>query len=76
MAVLEDIEKSILELPAWERALLAEHLIESLDTLTPQENETLWLEEARVRYESYKNGHSTARPAEDVFSDLYKRLQK
>jgi putative addiction module component (TIGR02574 family) len=43
------IEKEALALPLPERAKLAERLLESLDELSEQEAEALWLDEAERR---------------------------
>lgn len=43
------VEKEALALPLQERAKLVEVLLESLDTLSEQEAEALWLDEAERR---------------------------
>ena len=68
---LEKCEAQALKLPPKERAILAEHLIASLDSLDDAENERLWLEEADRRYQEYKKGNISARPAEEVLRDAY-----
>ena len=65
----EKCEAQALGLSSKERAILAEHLIASLDALDDAENESLWLEEAARRYQGYKKGDISARPAEDVLRD-------
>jgi putative addiction module component (TIGR02574 family) len=66
---IQEFEKQALKFPAHDRAMLAERLIASLDELSVTENEQLWVEEAEARYEAYKRGELTARPAEDVLRD-------
>ena len=66
---LKECEIQALKLPPKERAVLAEHLIASLDTLDDSENERLWLEEADRRYQEYKKGNIAARSAEDVLRE-------
>ena len=66
---LEKCESQALKLSPKERAVLAEHLIASLDSLDDAENERLWLEQADQRYQEYKKGNISARPAEDVIRD-------
>ena len=66
---LKECEAQALKLPPKERALLAERLIASLDATDDAENERLWVEEAERRYEEYKKGNISARPAEDVVRD-------
>lgn len=66
---LKEYESQALNLRAKERAVLAEHLIASLDSLNDAENEQLWIEEADRRYQEYKKGNIPARLAEDVLHD-------
>ncbi|MCK4401903.1 addiction module protein, partial [bacterium] len=56
-ANLKEFEAQALKLPLTDRALLAEHLIKSLDTVNDAENERLWVKEAERRYHEYKNGN-------------------
>ena len=58
-----------LKLSPVDRATLAEHLIASLDELSTEQNEHLWLDEAERRDREYKSGAISARPAEDVLRD-------
>jgi putative addiction module component (TIGR02574 family) len=67
-------EKEAMQLPPKERARLAEHLIASLDQTDDTETERLWLEEAERRYNGYKAGHISTRPAKDVLRDVRKSL--
>ena len=66
---LMECEKSALRLDPEDRATLAKHLIASLDALTGEQNEQLWIAEADRRYQEYKNGNLSARVAEDVLRD-------
>ena len=66
---LKECEAQVLKLSASERALLAEHLIASLDSVDDVENEQLWIEEAERRYQQYRTGCISARPATDVLRD-------
>src|SRR6266704_6114228 len=43
---LEEIAAEALQLTVEARAALAKHLLESLDDISPEENERLWVEEA------------------------------
>ncbi|MCC5849539.1 MAG: addiction module protein [Verrucomicrobia bacterium] len=62
-------QEQALKLPPCDRAALAEQLIASLDELSIEQNEQLWLEEAERRYRDYKSGTVPARFAEDVLRD-------
>ena len=71
---LLDLEAEALKLPAAERARLAERLLESLDALSEEENERLWIEEAARRDAELDADPSRGRPAADVFRDARARL--
>jgi putative addiction module component (TIGR02574 family) len=71
---LEECEVLALKLSPSERANLATHLIASLDALDEAENELLWIQEAERRYQAYKQGNLSAKPAEEVFREA--RAQK
>jgi putative addiction module component (TIGR02574 family) len=66
---LKQCEAHALKLAPKERAILAEHLISSLDSLEGPENENQWVEEADRRYKEYRNGRISARSAHDVLKD-------
>ena len=66
---VKEIEKEALRLNPHERALLAEHLIGSLDVEEDPEAERLWIEEAERRYKEYKTGGVKAKPAEAVLRE-------
>ncbi len=66
---LLECESQALKLPARERAVLAEHLIASLDDVDIEENERLWLEEAEARYRQYKSGQVMGTPAAEAIRD-------
>ena len=50
------VEEKALELPAQERAKLAERLLESLDNLPERDVEALWLEVAERRAKEIDDG--------------------
>ncbi|MGN6186872.1 MAG: addiction module protein [Thermoanaerobaculia bacterium] len=72
----EEIASAALQLNINARAELAKRLLESLDDLSPAENERLWVEEAARRYQQLKNGAARSIPAEEVFAQLQARLRK
>jgi putative addiction module component (TIGR02574 family) len=67
---LQTFEAEALTLRASERALLAQHLLASLDETDEQENEQLWLDEAQRRYNAYKNGTVSARDAFEAIAEM------
>ena len=69
-----DLASEALKLPPDERARLAEALLESLDELTAEENEKLWLEEARRRDRELDDDPKSAIPADEAFRQIRKRL--
>lgn len=71
---IQEIEEKALKLSSHERALLAEHLISSLESKEDAEAERLWIEEAERRYREYKEGEVKARPAEQVFKEAFSKL--
>ena len=71
---LKAFEAEALTLPVAQRAILAQHLLASLDDIEEQENERLWVEEAGRRYEAYKTGALPARDAFEAIADMRGRL--
>ena len=72
---IEEIEAEALKLDPKARARLAERLLESLETLSDQENERLWAEEADRRDADWDSAPGTARPAADVLRDARAKLK-
>ena len=68
------IEDQARDLPPKERARLALKLIESLDPGEDEDVEELWLDEAERRLADYDAGKTTARPADEVFAEIEKKL--
>jgi putative addiction module component (TIGR02574 family) len=73
---LEDITSELLQLSVESRAAIARRLLDSLDELTPDENERLWVEEAARRYRQLKAGTATSSPSEEVFARLEARPRR
>lgn len=73
---IEQIESEALKLDLKSRAKLARTLLQSLDSLSDEENERLWAVEAMRRYEELKSGTSREIPSETVLSEAYARLAK
>jgi len=71
---MKAFEAEAMTLPVSQRAILAQHLLASLDEVGEQENERLWLEEAGRRYEAYKAGAMPARDAFEVIAEMRARL--
>jgi putative addiction module component (TIGR02574 family) len=71
---LQQIEADLLKLEPSARAMLAEKLLQSLEALTDEEIEKLWVAEALRRHEELETGKASSKPAEDVFRDARKRI--
>jgi putative addiction module component (TIGR02574 family) len=73
---LEDVASEVLGMSVEFRAALAKRLLDSLDELTPEENQRLWVEEAARRYQQLKAGTATAIASEEVFARLDARPRR
>jgi hypothetical protein len=69
------LESEVLGLPPTQRAMLAQRLLQSLEGLSQEEIEELWLAEARRRDAEFDSGEELGRPADEVFRDLRSRLK-
>ncbi len=64
---LEELAAEALQLGLESRAALAKTLLESLDQISPDEHEKLWVEEAAARYEDLRQARLKAVDSETVF---------
>lgn len=71
---VQEIKKKALKLSSHERAMLAEHLILSLEGKEDADAEKLWIKESERRYREYKEGKTKAKPAKRVFKEAYSKL--
>ena len=71
---IDELEAEALKLAPTSRARLAAKLLESLETLSSEENQRLWAEEAQRRDEAWDATGEDGRLAEDVFRDARSRL--
>lgn len=69
----EELESEALKLSPEERARLAERLLQSLETLSDQENARLWADEAGRRDAAWDA--TAGRPAGDALRDARARLK-
>ena len=72
---INDIEAEALKLDPQARARLAKKLLESLETLSDEENERLWAEEADRRDATWDSAPGSGRPAGDVLRDARAKLK-
>jgi hypothetical protein len=69
-----EVEAAALEMDAGARAKLAQKLLRSLDDLSAEEIDRLWLDEAVRRDAELDSGAASTRDAADVFRDALGRL--
>ena len=72
---INDIEAEALRLDPQGRARLARKLLESLESLSAEENERLWAEEAERRDSVWDSTPGSGRPAADVLRDARAKLR-
>ena len=73
---INEIGKRALELSVRDRALLIRQLLESLEEGDEEENaEELWIDEAKRRYNLYKQGKTSEKPANQVLDDAKANLK-
>ena len=66
MSDLNEILRAALSLDVRDRARLAEQLLASLDSLTEDEVERLWADEAERRLRKFRAGQTGTVPADEV----------
>ncbi|HEX5873432.1 MAG TPA: addiction module protein [Pyrinomonadaceae bacterium] len=72
----EEIMHAALALPPGARAMLAEHLMESLDSEDQERIEALWAEEAARRDKEIEDGIVTPIPGDEVMNRLRSRYKR
>lgn len=75
MSTYEEIISAALALPPDTRAMLAEHLLESLDVEDQKRIDALWTEEAERRDKEIEDGVVTPIPGEEVMNRLRSRYR-
>ncbi len=73
---LEDIASEALRMSMESRAALAKRLLDSLDDLTPDEYQRMWIEEAGRRYRQLQAGTAASISSEEVFARLDARPRR
>ena len=72
---IDEVAAEALRLEPGARARLAGKLLESLETLSEEENARLWAEEAQRRDEAWRASGDPGRPVGEVFRDARARLR-
>jgi hypothetical protein len=73
---LEAIAAEALQLTVESRAALAKRLLESLDGISPEENDRLWVQEAARRYQQLIAGKAKSISSDEVFDKLKARRRR
>ena len=71
---IDELEAAALMLDAKGRARLAERLLESLESLSPEENAQIWADEAQRRATALESGGLASRTADEVFREARRRI--
>lgn len=71
---IDELEAAAMMLDPKGRARLAERLLESLDSLSPEENAHIWAEEAQRRAAALESGALSSRSADEVFREARRRI--
>ena len=71
---MTELEAAALSMDVADRAKLAQKLLRSLEDLSADEIDRLWVEEALRRDVEFDNGTARARSGEDVFRDARARF--
>ena len=72
---IHEIESEALRLNPSDRAKLAERLLNSLETLSDEENARVWADEAERRDRAWDASGHVGRSASEVFRDARARLE-
>ena len=65
---VQELEAELLHLDLHDRAALAKSLLDSLESLSDEEYDQLWAEEAEARYADFKAGRTSAVDGDEVFA--------
>lgn len=76
MSTYEEIISAALTLPPDSRAMLAEHLLDSLNGEDQRRIDSLWAAEAERRDQEIEDGIVTAIPGEEVMKRLRARYKR
>ena len=76
MPTYEEIMSAAMALPPGARAMLAEHLMESLDAEDQERIDALWAQEAERRDIDIEEGNVTAVTGDEVMSRLRSRYKR
>jgi putative addiction module component (TIGR02574 family) len=75
-ANFDDVIKDALSLPPGARAMLADHLLESLDAENQKRIDAIWAEEAERRMQEIRDGKVQPIDGEQVMRELRARRRR
>ena len=75
-ANFDDILSAALSLSPGARAMLADHLLESLDAQEEKRIDAIWAEEAERRAKAIDEGRAKLIPGEQVMAELRARVKE
>lgn len=73
ISTFDEIIRAALALPPGSRAMLADHLLKSLDAQDQAEIDAAWAEVAEQRIQEVQQGKVTSMAADQVFQELRNR---
>lgn len=73
---LDQITEEAIKLPAASRALLADKLVESLESEEPDEIQRLWVAEAIRRRDEVRSGRIKPVPGEEVLEEVRRLVRR
>lgn len=71
----DDLEKEIRALDSQQKATLAHILIQELDSSVDEDAEAIWIDEAKRRYQEFKEGKINAISGDEVMRQARHRLK-
>jgi hypothetical protein len=71
----QELERRALSMTPRARAKLARKLLKSLETLSEEENDKLWIEEAQRRDDEWSGGRAKRKAGEKVLKEIRSRLR-
>lgn len=71
---IDELEQQAMQLPAASRALLAERLVESLDSAEADEIQQLWTAEALRRRDEVRSGRVKPIPGAQVLAEARRKV--
>jgi putative addiction module component (TIGR02574 family) len=75
MSTFEEILKAAYALSPGARAMLADHLLESLDDEAQKRIDAMWAEEAERRAQAIDEGRAKLIPGDEVLAEMRARLK-